>query len=85
MSITTADFIAKADSEYALMMAANSAEPYDHETYERHRRMMEAAIALAVDGEQRSIEALVYHVGNSGETPGWLLNKYGIEYLVENS
>lgn len=71
------EFEKVADEEFAQTLVANAAVPYDHEEYERHRKMACAALLLLTDGDEDYAEALEQAFHDSNEKMAWYLRDLG--------
>jgi hypothetical protein len=64
------------DQCFANVMAANAAEPYSHEEYDRCDRVLCAALVMLTNGDAPYANALRYWLTDSGEAISYYLTKW---------
>ncbi len=73
-----------ANAAFADCAKANTAEPYDHQEYERNLGMARASLVLYFDGDVAKAYALVQCYHDSNEDMEYYLENFDIEELVQD-
>lgn len=71
-----------ADGHFRNMMAANAAEPYVHDDYDRHDRLARAALVLLTKGDQAYADALRAAFTDSNESMDYYVRGWSRDALV---